>query len=173
MSNTLSRTPFGPMSLYPICLAESLDGIGRRSSRWQVLEAFLRNSEGRAERVYEGSSGLIILMAIPGQPGTGAFYLYDEIHRDFYMVNFAGQDNFHSSMFDYIVQFYDLGQYVELPKLTLVPKRNLADKSDVATSQQDKRRSDRWRFNRNHGARVPQAIIAAASPHITIGPSIA
>jgi hypothetical protein len=76
-------------------------------------------------------------------------------------------------MFDYIVQFYDLGQYVELPKLTLVPKRNLADKSDVATSQQDKRRSDRWRFNRNHGARVPQAIIAAASSPITIGPSIA
>jgi len=49
-------------------------------------------------------------MAIPGQPGTGAFYIYDEIRRAFSMVNFADQDTFHSSMFDYVVQFYDLGR---------------------------------------------------------------
>ncbi len=55
MSTLPSRTPFGPMSLYPICVAESLKAISRRSSRWQVLEAFLLSSEGRAERVYEGS----------------------------------------------------------------------------------------------------------------------
>jgi hypothetical protein len=158
MSNTLSRTPFGLMSLYPICVADNLKGISRRSSRWQVLEAFLLNSEGRAERVYEGRSGFVILMAIPGQPGTGAFYIYDEIHRSFFMVNFADQDNFHASMFDYVVQFYDLGQYVELPKLTLVPKPVSADKVDVAS--QNKRRSDRRRFNR--GPRVPQSVINAA-----------
>ena len=68
MSNLLTRAPFGPMSLYPICIAESLKAMSRRSSRWQVLEAFLLSSEGRAERVFEGSSGLVILMAIPGQP---------------------------------------------------------------------------------------------------------
>ena len=74
------------------------------------------------------------------------------------MVNFADQDNFHASMFDYVVQFYDLGQYVELPKLTLVPKPVSADKVDVAS--QNKRRSDRGRFNR--GPRVPQSVINAA-----------
>src|ERR1035441_5444437 len=166
MSTPLSRTPFGSMSLYPICIAESLKAISRRSSRWQVLEAFLLSSEGRAERVYEGTSGLVILMAIPGQPGTGAFYIYDEIRRAFSMVNFADQDTFHSSMFDYVVQFYDLGRFVELPMLTLVPKPALQTaesgggivvKGNKVNSNSNRRRSDRYR-----GQRVPQAVINPA-----------
>jgi hypothetical protein len=166
MSNLLSRTPFGPMSLYPICIAESLKAISRRSSRWQVLEAFLLSSEGRAERVFEGSSGLVILMAIPGQPGSGAFYIYDEIHRAFSMVNFADQDTFHSSMFDYVVQFYDLGRFVELPKLTLVPKPILqaagSGSGIVVRVNRVNSNSNRRRSNRYRGPRVPQAVVNAA-----------
>ena len=167
MSNSLSRTPFGPMSLYPICVADSLNAISRRSSRWQVLEAFLLSSEGRAERVYEGGSGILILMAIPGQPGTGAFYIYDEIRRAFSMVEFAGQDTFHSAMFDYVVQSYDLGRFVELPKLTLVTKPvAAADNGSGILVKGNKvnhnHRSDRRRSNRYRSPRVPQAVINAA-----------
>ena len=170
MSTPLSRTPFGSMSLYPICIAESLKAISRRSSRWQVLEAFLLSSEGRAERVYEGTSGLVILMAIPGQLGTGAFYIYDEIRRAFSMVNFADQDTFHSSMFDYVVQFYDLGRFIELPKLTLVSKpasrdaergSGIVEKENKVNSNSN-HRSDRRRSNRYRGQRVPQAVVNAA-----------
>jgi hypothetical protein len=166
MSNLLSRTPFGPMSLYPICGAGSLKAINGRSSRWQVLEAFLLSSEGRAERVFEGSSGLVILMAIPGQPGTGAFYIYDEIRRSFSMVTFEDQETFHSSMFDYVVQFYDLGRFVELPKLTLVSKpvpqavksgSGIVEKGNKVNSNSNRRRSNRYR-----GPRVPQGVINPA-----------
>ena len=150
MSTPLSRTPFGSMSLYPICIAESLKAISRRSSRWQVLEAFLLSSEGRAERVYEGTSGLVILMAIPGQLGTGAFYIYDEIR--------------------YVVQFYDLGRFIELPKLTLVSKSvsrdvergsGIVEKGNKVNSNSN-HRSDRRRSNRYRGQRVPQAVVNAA-----------
>jgi hypothetical protein len=105
-------------------------------------------------------------MAIPGQPGTGAFYIYDEIRRAFSMVNFADQDTFHSSMFDYVVQFYDLGRFVELPMLTLVPKPALQTaesgcgivvKGNKVNSNSNRRRSDRYR-----GQRVPQAVINPA-----------
>jgi hypothetical protein len=166
MSISLSRTPFGPMSLYPICVADSLNAISRRSSRWQVLEAFLLSSEGRAERVFEGSSGLVILMAIPGQPGTGAFYIYDEIRRAFSMVNFGEQDTFHSAMFDYVVQCYDLGRFVELPMLALVPKpvpqvassgSGIVKKGNKVNYNSNRRRSTRYR-----GPRVPQAVVNAA-----------
>ena len=166
MSTSISRTPFGPMSLYPICVADSLNAISRRSSRWQVLEAFLLSSEGRAERVYEGGSGLLILMAIPGQPGTGAFYIYDEICRAFSMVTFSDQDTFHSSMFDYVVQSYDLGRFVELPKLTLVSKSvpqgvksgsGIVEKGNNLNYNSNRRRSNRYR-----GPRVPQAVVNAA-----------
>ena len=167
MSTLPSRTPFGPMSLYPICVAESLKAINRRSSRWQVLEAFLLSSEGRAERGFEGSSGLVILMAIPDQPGTGAFYIYDEIRRAFSMVEFAGQDTFHSAMFDYVVQSYDLGRFVELPKLTLVTKSVATAESGSGIVVKENKvnhnhRSDRRRSNRYRGPRVPQAVINAA-----------
>jgi hypothetical protein len=166
MSISLSRTPFGPMSLYPICVADSLNAISRRSSRWQVLEAFLLSSEGRAERVFEGSSGLVILMAIPGQPGTGAFYIYDEIRRAFSMVNFGEQDTFHSAMFDYVVQCYDLGRFVELPMLALVPKpvpqvassgSGIVKKGNKVNYNSNRRRSTRY-----GGPRVPQAVVNAA-----------
>ena len=166
MSTSISRTPFGPMSLYPICVADSLNAISRRSSRWQVLEAFLLSSEGRAERVYEGGSGLLILMAIPGQPGTGAFYIYDEIRRAFSMVTFADQDTFHSSMFDYVVQSYDLGRFVELPMLALVPKPvPQAAKSGSGIVERGNKvnyNSNRRRSNRYGGPRVPQAVVNAA-----------
>jgi hypothetical protein len=166
MSISLSRTPFGPMSLYPICVAHSLNAISRRSSRWQVLEAFLLSSEGRAERVYEGGSGLLILMAIPGQPGTGAFYIYDEIRRAFSMVTFADQDTFHSSMFDYVVQSYDLGRFVELPMLALVPKpvpqAATSGSGIVERGNKVNYNSNRRRSNRHGGPRVPQAVVNAA-----------
>jgi len=166
MSISLSRTPFGPMSLYPICVAHSLNAISRRSSRWQVLEAFLLSSEGRAERVYEGGSGLLILMAIPGQPGTGAFYIYDEIRRAFSMVTFADQDTFHSSMFDYVVHSYDLGRFVELPKLTLaskpVPQAVKGGSGIVEKGNNLNYNSNRRRSNRYRGPRVPQAVVNAA-----------
>jgi hypothetical protein len=166
MSNPLARTPFGPMSLYPICIASSLKTITSTSSRWQVLEAFLLSSEGRAERVLESSAGLVILMAIPDQPGTGAFYIYDEIHRAFSMVTFADQETFHSSMFDYVVQFYDLVRFVEMPKLKLVPKpiavaaksgSGIVEKETKVKSNNNRRRSNRYR-----GQRVPQGAINPA-----------
>jgi hypothetical protein len=69
-------------------------------------------------------------------------------------------------MFDYVVQFYDLGRFVELPKLTLVPKpiAHAADggsgivvKDNKVNSNSNRRRSNWYR-----GSRVPQAVVNAA-----------
>lgn len=167
MANVLTNSPFGSMEIEPLRMDLSARGITRRSSRWQVLDAFLEVAEGRAVRICEGSSGLILLVAIPGQPSSGAFYVYDDLKGQFYMLSFADQETFHPSMFDYICQFYDLGQFVEQPKLTLVPKPIIAASDSgggiVQKSTKVKHNNNRRRNNRYRGPRVPQAVIAAAT----------
>jgi hypothetical protein len=161
MSNLVTNSPFGTMTMDALLSADNLDGIGRRSTRWQIIEAFMRHSEGRAERIYEGSSGMILLIAIPGQPNTGAFYLYDGLTREFFMLTFVDQDNFNAKLFDFIVTSYDLGQFIQQHTLVLVPKPAIAAKVVVAATSRGNHRNDRRRFNSNRGPRVPQAIVAA------------
>jgi hypothetical protein len=164
--STVSRTPYGNMTIDSLFAAETLTNIGRRSNRWQVLEAFLRHSEGRAVRVSEGSSGMLILVGIPNQPNSCAFYLYDEINRHFFMLSFEEKETFHASLFDYIVTFYDLGQYIEVPRLRLVEKKQQsADKVNVPSVSHNKSHN-RKKFYKQRQPRVPQAVVRAASQNV-------
>jgi hypothetical protein len=154
------------MTIDLLFAAETLTNIGRRSNRWQVLEAFLRHSEGRAERICEGSSGLIIMVGIPGQPNSGAFYLYDEINRHFFTLTFEEKDTFHASVFDFVVTFYDLGQYIEVPRLRLVEKAHSADKVNGSLTNHGKPHSNRKKFYKQRQPRVPQAMVRGASQNV-------
>src|ERR1700686_4302377 len=55
-----------------------LPGIDASSSRWEVLAAFLKAGDARAERLIESDGGLIFLQSVPHRPNTGAIYVYNE-----------------------------------------------------------------------------------------------
>jgi len=105
-------TPFGALKLDPLFLAKDLPGIGDRSNRWQIVSAFLKTSEGRAERLVENRKGILILVAVPDRPHSGAIYLYSDRTRSFYMLGFNREDDFSAAEFETILQSYNLEQYI-------------------------------------------------------------
>jgi hypothetical protein len=108
----LQSKPFGELSITAFATIDSYNGIGHRSSMWQILEAFTRETEGEASRVAFGTSGAIILTTIPGDPNSGAFYLYDKITKTFLALNFEKTDNFNVSWFDLVMTTYDLQELI-------------------------------------------------------------
>jgi hypothetical protein len=145
---------FGNMEINHLMDAEKLPSIGICSTRWEIIEAFIRHSEGNADRLSFGPTGVVMLVGIPGRPNTGAFYLYDERIRAFYTVTFEAQDSFNSLSFDIVATVYDLGRFVDLPKaggrLAAVPEQ------PIRTERTAKKRNHRRRRNRNRGNSLAQ-----------------
>lgn len=104
----LTYSPFGEMTVDPVFGLDQLKKVGHRSSMWQILEAFTRQTEGVASRVAFGAAGALILTTIPGDPNSGAFYLYNLEKKTFFSLNFERADNFNVSWFDMVVTAYDL-----------------------------------------------------------------
>jgi hypothetical protein len=162
MTTSSLRFPYGAATIENLFSADTLANTGRRSSRWQILDAFLRFTEATAMRVSEAASGLLIMTGIPGRPNTGAFYLYDEITRSFYSVYFADKDTFNASEFDYTVVFYDLQRLIDVPRLQLVHKTAApADKQNVQDAVTPQRNHQNRNRSRNRSRRPRQASCAA------------
>ena len=128
-------TPFGALKLDPLFLAKDLPGIGGRSNRWQIVSAFLKTSEGRAERLVENRKGILILVAVPDRPHSGAIYLYSNRTRSFYMLRFDREDDFTAPEFETIFQSYNLEQYIS---------------QDIPS---ERRASQRWRHTAHYRPR--------------------
>jgi hypothetical protein len=67
-------------------------GLSAGCNRWEVLRAFLKRAEGRAERLLEESGGFLLLQSVPGRPNTGAIYAYVEHLRAFFWLWFDGRE---------------------------------------------------------------------------------
>jgi hypothetical protein len=145
----ITANVFGNMEINHLMSADQLPCIGSRSTRWQIIEAFIRHSEGNADRLSFGPSGVLLLVGIPGRPNTGAFYLYDERTRAFYTVTFEAQDSFNSLSFDIVATVYDLGRFVDLPntggRLAVVPEQ------PIRAARPAQKRHNRRRRNRSKG----------------------
>jgi hypothetical protein len=89
------------ISVAPLFHASSLNGVGRRSTRWQILAAFIHQTEGQVTRLIEGNEGAIMLISVPGQPHSGAMYVYMAANKSFGMLR-AGEreDNLNGEDFD-------------------------------------------------------------------------
>ena len=68
------RELFGQLRVDYLFSTDALPGLKPGSSRWEVLAAFLKNGDARAERLIETDGGLIFLQSIPHRPNTGAIY---------------------------------------------------------------------------------------------------
>lgn len=93
--------------------ANELPRISPRASRWQVIAAFLKTAEGRAERLIEDTFGVLMLVSIPSQPQSGAVYLYHEPTNSFYWLQIGNrEDDFNGREFDEAVATLHLERYV-------------------------------------------------------------
>ncbi len=108
----MSTSSFGTLCLDYLYRASELPGIGSRSTRWQVLAAFLKAAEGRAERLVEHRNGVLLLQSILDRPHSGAIYLYSEPHRSFYMLSFDRDDDFSGHEFDDVFEKYNLERLI-------------------------------------------------------------
>lgn len=128
---------FGAMTIDPLFSVNKLNHIRHNASMWQILEAFVRQTEGTASRVAFGPTGAIVLTTVPGDPNSGAFYLYDTATRSFYSITFDGKDEFNALNFDMVMMAYDLHMLL-----------------DTAEKQQEELRPSRRRNRRRrHGRR--------------------
>ena len=93
---------------------DALSGLASGSSRWEVLAAFLKAGDARAERLIETDGGLIFLQSIPHRPNTGAIYVYHEATGSFLWLRFDRDDDLNGVDFDKAVWAYRLLKWTNL-----------------------------------------------------------
>jgi hypothetical protein len=100
--------------------------IGRSPQR--TVDAFLTVSEAVVARWIQGPRGLMLLPMVPGNPASGAIYVFDRERGDWYMLCFDDglDDQFTPERFDETFAEYDLFRYIDQPGL-LSEKAHLGD----------------------------------------------
>ena len=68
-------------------------GLAPKANRWDVLRAFLKVGEARAERLVEETGGFLLLQSVPGRPNTGAIYAYIERLQAFFWLRFEQKED--------------------------------------------------------------------------------
>src|ERR1700741_552703 len=93
-------------------------GLLPNTNRWEVLRAFLKRGEARAERLVEDKDGFLILQSIPGRRNTGAIYVYRECLGAFFWLSFGErEDDLSAEDFQNALRVHRLGRFVaEKPK---------------------------------------------------------
>ena len=71
------------------------------SSIEQTVAAFLEIGEAVATRWIQTAKGVLLLQMVPGDDASGAIYIFDRRHDQWYMLSFEEcEDRFSSEMFD-------------------------------------------------------------------------
>jgi hypothetical protein len=84
----------------------------------RIIGKFLEIGEAVAARWIEMPQGILLLQMVPGQPDSGAIYLYDREKQVFYMVGFDGpEDNLTIEEFNQLAKDYQLVRFAEQPSL--------------------------------------------------------
>jgi len=88
-------------------------GLLPDTNRWDVLRAFLKRGEARAERLVEDKDGFLILQSIPGRQNTGAIYVYRESLGAFFWLSFGErQDDLNGEDFQKAMRIHRLIRFV-------------------------------------------------------------
>ena len=106
------RELLGQLHVDYLFSADKLAGITPQSTRWEILGAFLKAGEARAERLVETDGGFIVLQSIPHRANSGAIYVYNESLRAFFWLRFdEKEDTLNSSDFQNALRVYNLVGY--------------------------------------------------------------
>jgi hypothetical protein len=90
------------------------------SSVEQTVAAFLEIGEAVATRWIQTAKGVLLLQMVPENGASGAIYVFDRQHEQWFMLSFEEcEDQFTSETFDLAFSEYDLFRLVEQPGLLL------------------------------------------------------
>jgi hypothetical protein len=90
------------------------------SSIEQTVAAFLEIGEAIATRWIQTAKGVLLLQMVPDDYASGAIYVFDRQHDQWYMLSFEDcEDQFTSEKFDRAFSEYDLFRLVEQPGLMI------------------------------------------------------
>jgi len=88
-------------------------GLAPKANRWDVLRAFLKVGEARAERLVEETGGFLLLQSVPGRPNTGAIYVYIERLQAFFWLRFEQkEDTLNGEDFQNALRIHHLVKFV-------------------------------------------------------------
>jgi hypothetical protein len=88
-------------------------GLMPKANRWDVLRAFLKRGNARAERLVEESGGFLLLQSIPGRANTGAIYAYVEHLQAFFWLWFEQkEDTLNGEDFQKALRVHHLAKFV-------------------------------------------------------------
>jgi hypothetical protein len=88
----------------------------------RVIKAFLGIGEAVAARWIQMPKAILLLQMAPENPASGAIYVYDRLHQDFYMLSFEGaEDTLTLEDFSQLLPEYNLLQYAEQPAMLQIP----------------------------------------------------
>ena len=88
----------------------------------RVIKVFLGIGEAVAARWIQMPKAILLLQMAPENPASGAIYMYDRLHQDFYMLSFEGaEDTLTLEDFSQLLPEYNLLQYAEQPAMLQIP----------------------------------------------------
>lgn len=88
----------------------------------RIIREFLAIGDAVAARWIQMPNAILLLQMAPEDPASGAIYVYDRLHQEFYLLSFEGaEDNLTVDDFRQLMPEYDLLQYAEQPALLHVP----------------------------------------------------
>ena len=92
------RELLGHLRVEYLFSVHELPNVTSSSSRWEILGAFLKAGEGRAERLIETDGGFLFLQSIPGRRDSGAIYAYNEATKAFLWMRFDRDDDLNGGL---------------------------------------------------------------------------
>jgi hypothetical protein len=106
----------GALSFAPLFTTGDI-GLGKEANVEHVVKVFLTVGEAIAARWIEMPRGILLLQTVPGEPASGAIYLYDRGRHIFFFVDFVEgrNDSLTPAEFDQLVAEYDLVSWTANP----------------------------------------------------------
>ena len=88
----------------------------------RLIDEFLHIGDAVAARWIQMPNAVLLLQMAPGNPASGAIYVYDRQRQDFYLLSFEGaEDDLTVDEFSQLLPEYNLLRYAEQPALLQVP----------------------------------------------------
>ena len=88
----------------------------------RVIREFLSIGDAVAARWIQMPNAILLLQMAPENPASGAIYVYDRLHQEFYLLSFEGaEDDLTIDEFSQLLPEYNLIRYAEQPALLQIP----------------------------------------------------
>lgn len=110
----------GAISVRPMYSADQMKISNPDQCLNLVVKEFVRRCEAAARCSIQMPKGVLMLLAVPGNGASGAIYIYDRTHKNFYGIHFDGpDDDLTFPEFEQLIDEYRLVEYLENPALLM------------------------------------------------------